>query len=99
MSPLRRRYRGTPLGRPELQDDPALEGARSKEACPICGAHSLTLLRFPNVSTMGIQPYLEIIGMGEPTVEERPGIGCLTCNAEWDNLAAFRAGAEARRAS
>lgn len=39
---------------------------------------------------MGVQPYAELLGMGEVRVREDPGIGCLRCGAEWPDLAAFR---------
>ena len=65
--------------------------ARSREACPVCGQHRLTLLSFPEVSATGYQPYAEVIGMGEHRADTQPGIGCLACGAEWPDLAAFRA--------
>ncbi|HSH21502.1 MAG TPA: hypothetical protein VK992_02640 [Candidatus Caenarcaniphilales bacterium] len=64
--------------------------ARSAEACPVCGAHQLTLLRFPRVDVRGVRPYDEIIGMGDPTADDPPGIGCLACGSEWTDLETFR---------
>jgi hypothetical protein len=69
---------------------------RSAEACPVCGAHELTLLEFPSLSTVGYQPYNEIVGMGEPGELSPPAIGCLACGAQWADLAAFRKGAAGR---
>lgn len=68
----------------------------SAEACPVCGAHELTLIEFPAVSGTGYQAMNEIIGMGEPEAGNQPGIGCLACGAEWSTLANFRQGADAR---
>ncbi len=90
VSPLRRRYRRLPLGRPEPAPGPDLEIERSAEACPRCGRHALSLIDFPQVAAMGVQPYAELLGMGEVRVREDPGIGCLRCGAEWPDLAAFR---------
>ncbi len=73
-----------------LRDEPGLEGARSQEACPVCGEHTLSLLGYPYVSTMGVQPMAEILGMGEPTLDEPPGIACLSCGAQWHDIDAFR---------
>ncbi len=66
------------------------ERARSAEACPACGQHELALLDFPTVQAIGYQPYLDIIGMGEPEARVEPAIGCLACGSEWPTLAAFR---------
>jgi len=69
---------------------------RSAEACPVCGAHEMSLIEFPEVSAVGYQVMNESIGMGDPEGSSEPGIGCLACGAEWANLAAFRKGADAR---
>jgi hypothetical protein len=90
VSPIRRRYKSLPLERPGPRDEPALDEARSQEACPACGEHALSLIDFPEVSTQGVQPYSEILGMGEPRAGVEPGIGCLSCGAEWRDLDAFR---------
>lgn len=66
------------------------EAARSKEACPACGEYRLTLLYFPDTSARGVLPYDELIGMGDPSADTPPGIGCLACGLEWSDLAAFR---------
>ncbi len=70
------------------------EVTRSKEACPVCGEHRLTLLYFPDTSARGVLPYDELIGMGDPSPDTPPGIGCLACGSEWSDLAAFRRAAE-----
>jgi hypothetical protein len=87
---MRRRYRSLPLRPVGPQADPQAGGARSEEACPACGEHSLSLIGFPYVSTMGVQPYTDILGMGEPQADQPPGIGCLACGVEWPDLDSFR---------
>ena len=67
------------------------DATRSKEACPVCGEHRLTLLYFPDMSPRGVLPYDELIGLGDPRADTEPGIGCLACGSEWPDLAAFRA--------
>lgn len=64
---------------------------RSRLACPVCGAHRLAIVEFPEQRIGGYQPYFEIMGMGEPTVVTPPALGCLDCGAEWPSLEAFRA--------
>lgn len=66
----------------------ATEG-RSAESCPVCGAHRLAVLDFPELSgSQGITQEPEIIGRGaDPVV---PAIGCLACGAQWRDLDAFR---------
>lgn len=65
---------------------------RSREACPVCGQHRLTLLPFPTVDVLGVQPYAELIGLGDPAQrpDTTPAIGCLNCGSEWPNLEEFR---------
>jgi hypothetical protein len=79
-----------PLRRPEARPDPRLEAERSTEACPVCGRHTVTLLGFPYVATMGAQPTAEILGMGELSPDQPPGIACLSCGAQWPDVGAFR---------
>lgn len=71
--------------------------ARSKEACPECGAHRLALLDFPDEASGADKAPQAVIGatLAEPV--EVPAIGCLACGAEWPDLAAFRRAQEARR--
>lgn len=66
------------------------DAARSREACPVCGEHRLTLLYFPDTTARGVMPYDELIGMGDPSADTAPGIGCLACGSEWPDLDAFR---------
>ena len=69
--------------------DPVSE-ERSKEACPVCGEHRLTLLHFPETSIIGVRPYDELYGMGDAAPNTEPGIGCLACGSEWPDLEEFR---------
>jgi hypothetical protein len=71
------------------QDSDAID-ARSELACPVCGQHRLTLLYFPSTDLRGVRPYDELLGMGDPSPETEPGIGCLNCGSEWPDLDAFR---------
>jgi hypothetical protein len=86
-----------PLARPQPRPDPKLDSARSQEPCPVCGKHTLSLLDFPHVATMGVQPYSDILGMGEPSVEQPPGIACLTCGSQWPDIDSFRKAQRQRR--
>ncbi len=88
---MRRRYRSLPLKRPEARDEPRLDGQRSAESCPACSRHTVSLLGFPYVATMGAQPTSDILGMGELSPDQPPGIGCLSCGAQWADVTAFRA--------
>jgi hypothetical protein len=64
---------------------------RSREPCPVCGEHRLTLLYFPDTSVAGVRPYDELYAMGDKSADTAPGIGCLACGSEWPDLEAFRA--------
>ncbi len=68
----------------------AADDTRSNEACPVCGEHRLTLLRFPTTDVLGVQPYSELIGVGDLSPDTPPGIGCLACGSEWPDLDSFR---------
>ncbi|CAN5813073.1 hypothetical protein BH20CHL5_BH20CHL5_11660 [soil metagenome] len=94
MSPLRRRYRSLPLQRPKARSDQELDAERSAEACPACGRHTVSLLGFPYVATMGAQPTAEILGMGELSADQPPAIACLSCGIQWADVGTFR---EAKR--
>ncbi|MDQ3492958.1 MAG: hypothetical protein M3452_06825 [Chloroflexota bacterium] len=87
---MRRRYRSLPLQRPHAQPDQGLDAERSAEACPACGRHTVSLLGFPYVATMGAQPTADILGMGELSADQPPAIACLSCGAQWPDVAAFR---------
>lgn len=48
----------------------------------------------PKFGAMGSQPYLDIVGMGDPSDPTVPAIVCLNCGRRWPDLAAFRAESE-----
>jgi hypothetical protein len=39
---------------------------------------------------MGVQLHSEILGMGELTADQPPGIACLSCGTQWADIDAFR---------
>jgi hypothetical protein len=65
---------------------------RSDRACPVCGAHELALDVPPRIDVMGVQPYLDLIGMGDRPTTEPPGIVCRSCGTRWPDLEAFERG-------
>jgi hypothetical protein len=67
---------------------------RSQLPCPVCGAHQLALDTPPQIDVVGIQPYSDLIGMGDIQVREPPGIVCLACGASWPDRESFE---QARR--
>lgn len=73
------------------------DAGRSKEACPVCGEHRLTLLHFPETSVLGVRPYDELYGFGDRQADTPPGIGCLGCGSEWENLDEFHRAQKERR--
>ena len=73
-----------------MRDKPAEQEA-SAERCPRCGAHRVALLPLPETAILGVQPYSDLLGMGDPIAPQRDSIGCLACGAEWPDLDSFRA--------
>jgi hypothetical protein len=68
------------------------EDARSREACPRCAAHRLAVIDVPDVSYQPYDPANAIQGIRTDfRLEGTPGIGCLGCGAEWEDLATLRA--------
>ena len=65
---------------------------RSERACPVCGAHALALDVPPRIDVMGVQPYSDIIGMGDRPQEGAPGIVFRSCGTYWRDLEAFERG-------
>jgi hypothetical protein len=65
---------------------------RSERACPVCGAHALALDMPPRIDVLGVQPYSDIIGMGDRPAEGAVGIVCRSCGTYWRDLAAFELG-------
>jgi hypothetical protein len=66
-------------------------GPRSKERCPVCGEQQLALDNPPHIDVQGVQPYSDLLGMGDVKVQAEPGIVCLHCGTHWRSLQAFRA--------
>ena len=75
-----------------MSESDQAEARRSTEACPVCGAHALHLLYFPEVDVTGARQYDDILGFGDVKPDQPPGIGCDACGCEWQSLEAFRAG-------
>ena len=65
------------------------EPARSAEACPVCSQHTLALDRPPEIDVMGVQPYSDMLGMGDLEPEGVVGIVCLNCGTHWRDKDAF----------
>jgi hypothetical protein len=74
-----------------MQQQTSGEG-RSERACPVCGQHSLAVDAPPRIDVLGIQPYSDLIGMGDVRPRNAPGIICLNCGTRWRDLRAFEAG-------
>jgi hypothetical protein len=72
--------------------DEAAGGQRSERACPVCGAHQLALDVPPRIDVMGVQPYSDLIGMGDRSAAEPPAIVCRSCGTVWRDLEAFERG-------
>lgn len=68
------------------------EPARSEQACPVCGRHTLALDRPPEIDVMGVQQYLDMLGMGDLPNEGPVGIVCLSCGTRWRDRDAFDRG-------
>jgi hypothetical protein len=67
------------------------ENARSREACPRCGAHRLAVIDVPDVSYQPYDPVNALQGIRTDfRLEGTPGIGCLACGAEWADLPSLR---------
>src|SRR6185295_5156732 len=65
---------------------------RSERACPVCGEHALALDMPPRIDVLGVQPYSDIIGMGDRPPDGSVGIVCRSCGTYWPDLAAFERG-------
>ncbi len=68
------------------------ERARSEQACPVCGQHTLALDQPPEIDVMGVQAYSDMLGMGDLANQGAVGIVCLTCDTHWRDKAAFDRG-------
>ena len=74
-----------------MTDSDQSAAARSAEACPVCGKHTLHLLYFPKVDVTGARQYDDMLGFGDVKPDDPPGIGCDSCGSEWPTLDDFRA--------
>ena len=61
----------------------------SEQACPVCGKHALALDEPPRIDVLGIQPYSDIVGMGDLPTKGAIGIVCLECGTHWRDKDAF----------
>ena len=68
------------------------EEARSEQACPVCGKHTLALDKPPEIDVMGVQAYSDMLGMGDLQNEGTVGIVCLSCGTHWRDKDAFDRG-------
>jgi hypothetical protein len=66
--------------------------ARSQLACPVCGQHWLAIARPPHIAVMGVQPYSDLLGLGDREPDTPPAIECLACGTRWRDIDAFNAG-------
>lgn len=66
--------------------------SRSELACPVCGQHTLALDEPPHIDVMGIQPYSDMLGMGDLPSAVLPAIVCLSCGTRWQDREAFDRG-------
>ena len=65
------------------------EPTRSEQACPVCGKHALALDEPPRIDVLGVQPYSDIVGMGDLPTKGAIGIVCLECGTQWRDKDAF----------
>jgi hypothetical protein len=68
------------------------EESRSELACPVCGQHTLALDEPPRIDVMGVQPYSDMLGMGDLQAPVLPAIVCLSCGTRWRDREAFDRG-------
>ena len=58
----------------------------------MCGEHALALDMPPRIDVLGVQPYSDIIGMGDRPAAGSVGIVCQSCGTYWRDLDAFERG-------
>jgi hypothetical protein len=68
------------------------EKARSEQICPVCHQHTLAVDELPQIDVLGVQPYSDIVGMGDVHATGAIGIVCLSCGTRWTNKDAFDRG-------
>ena len=65
---------------------------RSELPCPVCGEHRLAVDEPPQIDVMGVQPYSDLLGMGDLSQHGSLGIECRNCGTYWRDLGAFERG-------
>jgi hypothetical protein len=65
---------------------------RSLMACPVCGEYRLAIALPPHIAVMGVQPYSDLLGLGDRKPDTLPAIECLACGTRWRDIDAFRDG-------
>ena len=65
---------------------------RSEQACPVCGQHTLALDEPPHIDVMGIQPYSDMLGMGDLPAVRRAASSASACGTHWRDREAFDRG-------
>jgi hypothetical protein len=65
--------------------------AQSDQACPVCGERRLAVERPPYIAVMGVQPYSDLLGLGDREPNTPPAIVCLACGTRWRDINAFKA--------
>ena len=75
-------------------DQPGREASteRSELPCPVCGEHSLAVDEPPQIDIMGVQPYSDMLGMGDLAPHGSLGIVCRSCGTYWRDRGAFDRG-------
>jgi hypothetical protein len=61
----------------------------SEQACPVCGKRTLALDEPPRIDVLGVQPYSDMVGMGDLPTKGAIGIVCLECGNRWRDKDAF----------
>lgn len=61
----------------------------SEQVCPVCDKHALALDEPPRIDVLGVQPYSDIVGMGDLPTKGAIGIVCLECGTRWRDKDAF----------
>ena len=89
-SPETRRGAANGKEESEMTGEPS-ESRVSAESCPVCGEHRVAVLPLPETAVLGVQPYTDLLMMGDRPAPFRAAIGCLACGSEWPDLDSFRA--------
>jgi hypothetical protein len=68
------------------------DSERSVLPCPVCGEHRLAVDEPPQIDVMGVQPYSDMLGMGDLSQQGSLGIVCQSCGTYWRDRGAFDRG-------